>query len=79
MNAKLSSLNESRSQQPKNFPVMVLTTTEFPSLNESRSRYKQNFIKKRNKLGLSCAKLRAQLSSDLSLSLKLARLRAQLR
>ena len=32
-----------------------------------------------NKLGLSCAKLRAQLSSDLGLSLKLARLRAQLR
>ena len=39
----------------------------------------QNNNNNNNKLGLSCAKLRAQLSSDLGLSLKLARLRAQLR
>merc|ERR1711893_114616 len=43
---EIPSLDESRSRQPRNFPVSMsldLDTTEFPSLDESRSRQPQNF------------------------------------
>ena len=67
-------------------PVMLITASNTTSTVTGKNTSPENITedtqevpKRNNKLGLSCAKLRAQLTSDLSLSFKLARLRAQLR